>query len=176
MPFWDEWARQQCQQQVDAGEGVNYNQARATYGNVFADAIFHELGKRGKRLAFVSEREHERLVEWKDTGDKRANGIIKNIVAYTCDEPVDEPSRDEQLRQECWLRVEAEEGVNYVQARSTYGNVFADAIFHELGKRGKTLAFVSEREHERLIEWKDTGDKRANGIIKNIIQFTITDD
>ena len=175
MPFWDVLSRQQCEQRVAAGEGVNYNQARAAYGSGYADAIFQELGKHGKSLAFVSEREHQRLVEWRLTGDGRANGIIKNIIARTCDEPVDEQSRDEQLRQQCRQRVEREEGVNYAQARATYGNRYADAIFQELQNHGANLAYISEREHQRLTEWKDTGDRRANGIIKNIIRFTLDD-
>ena len=176
MPFWDEQARQQCQQQVNDGKGVNYNQARAAYGNTYADAIFQDLGKRGESLAFVSEREHQRLVEWKDTGDGRANGIIKNIIAYTCDDPTAVQPRDEELRQQCQRQVDAEEGVNYSQARAAYGKVNADAIFQPLSKTGSNLALISEREHQRLVEWASTGDKRANGIIKNIIEFTLSDD
>ncbi|MDE0421984.1 MAG: hypothetical protein OXK76_14010 [Gammaproteobacteria bacterium] len=39
--------REQCERQVADREGVNYAQARATYGKKVADAIFHELQREG---------------------------------------------------------------------------------------------------------------------------------
>lgn len=176
MLYWDDGLRQQCQQQVEVGEGVNHDQARAAYGVAYADAIFQELNRRGEPLAFVSEREHQRLVEWRDTGDGRANGIIKNIIAYTCGDTDSEQARDEQLRQQCQQRVDADEGVNYAQARATYGKAFADAIFQQLQRRNANLAYLTQREHERLIEWKGSGDGRANGIIKNVVEFSLSDE
>lgn len=173
---WDDGLRQQCQQQVEAGEGVNYDQARAAYGEAYAGAIFQELNRRGETLAFVSEREHQRLVEWRGTGDGRANGIIKNIIAYTCGDVAAEQSRDEQLRQQCQQQVEAGEGVNYAQARATYGPAFADAIFQPLHRHNVNFAYLTQREHERLTEWRNTGDGRSNGIIKNVVEFSLSDD
>ena len=176
MLNWDDGLRRQCQQQVEAGEGVNYAQARAAYGAAYADAIFQELNRRGQPLALVSEREHQRLMEWRDTGDGRANGIIKNIIAYTCGDIELEQARDEQLRQQCQQQVEAGEGVNYAQARATYGKAFADAIFQQLQRHNANLAYLTEREHQRLVEWRNSGDGRANGIIKNVVEFSLSDD
>ena len=37
-------------------------------------------------------------------------------------------------------------------------------------------AYITSREHERLVEWKGTGDRRVNGIVKNIVEGTLADE
>ena len=81
-------------------------------------------------------------------------------------------SRNQRLRQQCQRQVEEDEGVNYAQARAAYGAPVADAIFHELDD--DQLAYVSPREHDRLVEWKATGDRRINGIVANIVDYTLS--
>ena len=51
----------------------------------------------------------------------------------------------------------------------------ADAIFHELQREGHDRAYITRREHDRLVEWKGTGDQRINGIVKNIVEGTLED-
>ena len=51
-----------------------------------ADAIFHELQAADCDCAYITRREHDRLVEWKGSGDRRANAIVRNIVEGTLDE------------------------------------------------------------------------------------------
>ena len=59
---------------------MNYAQVRALYGPEVVDTITRELSRKGCRRVYITRREHERLVEWKGTGDRRVNGIVKNIV------------------------------------------------------------------------------------------------
>ena len=82
-------------------------------------------------------------------------------------------SRNQRLREECERQVADQEGVNYAQARATYGPEVADAIFHELQAESCDRAYVTPNEHDRLVEWKGTGDRRVNGIVKNIVDGTL---
>ena len=85
-------------------------------------------------------------------------------------------SRNQILREQCERQVADRDGVNYAQARATYGPEVADTIFRELGREGCDRAYVTSREHERLVEWKGTGDRRVNGIVKNIVDGTLEDE
>ena len=40
-------------------------------------------------------------------------------------------NRNERLRQQCERQVANKDGVNYAQARASYGREVADAIFHD---------------------------------------------
>ena len=86
------------------------------------------------------------------------------------------PDRNKKLRAECERQIANQNGVNYAQARACYGRNVADSIFHVLSKEGESLAYITKREHQRLIEWKGTGDPRVNGIVKNIIEGTLEDE
>ena len=83
--------------------------------------------------------------------------------------------RDKKLRDQCERRVASNEGVNYANARASYGRRVADEIFQELAKHDEKLAFITLAEHQRLIEWKQLDHKRKRGIIKNIIEGTLDD-
>ena len=82
-------------------------------------------------------------------------------------------NRNERLRQQCERRIANKDGVNYAQARACYGREVADAIFHELGEEDCDRAYITTREHDRLVEWKGGGDRRANGIVRNIVEGTL---
>ena len=77
---------EQWERHVVDGEGVNYAQARATYGHGVADAIFRELHAEDCHRAYVTPREHGRFAKWKGTGDRHVNGIVKNIVECTLED------------------------------------------------------------------------------------------
>ena len=85
-------------------------------------------------------------------------------------------NRNERLRQQCERQVKNQEGVNYAQARASYGREVADAIFHELQAEDCDRAYVTRREHDRLVEWKGSGDRRANAIVRNIVEGTLEDE
>ena len=85
-------------------------------------------------------------------------------------------SRNKKLREQCERQVANQDGVNYAQARAAYGREVADAIFQLLHREGHDRAYITQREHERLVEWKGTGDRRVNGIIKNIVEGTLEDE
>lgn len=85
-------------------------------------------------------------------------------------------NRNDGLRRQCERQVANKEGVNYAQARACYGREVADAIFHELLGEDCDRAYVTRREHDRLVEWKGSGDRRANGIVRNIVEGTLEDE
>lgn len=85
-------------------------------------------------------------------------------------------NRNKKLREQCQRQVANLDGVNYAQARATYGHEVADAILQALHREGHDRAYVTRREHERLVEWKGPGDRRVNGIIKNIVEGTLADE
>lgn len=84
--------------------------------------------------------------------------------------------RNKQLREQCEQQVVDRDGVNYAQARATYGREVADAIFHRLDQEGCDRAYLTRREHDRLVEWKGSGDRRVNGIIRNIVEGSLEDE
>lgn len=51
----------------------------------------------------------------------------------------------------------------------------ADAIIHKLEREGCDRGYITRREHDRLVEWKGRGDRRVNGIVKNIVEGTLED-
>ena len=85
-------------------------------------------------------------------------------------------SRNQRLREQCERQVMNQNGVNYAQARATYGREVADTIFQALHSDGCDRAYITRREHDRLVEWKGTGDRRVNGIVRNIVQGTLEDE
>lgn len=85
-------------------------------------------------------------------------------------------NRNERLRQQCERQVASKDGVNYAQARACYGREVADEIFHELQVKDCDRAYITRREHERLVEWKGSGDRRVNGIVRNIVEGTLEDE
>ena len=85
-------------------------------------------------------------------------------------------NRNDRLRQQCERRIANKDGVNYAQARACYGREVADEIFHELQAEDCDRAYITRREHDRLVEWKGSGDRRANGIVRNIVEGTLEDE
>ena len=85
-------------------------------------------------------------------------------------------NRNDRLRQQCERQVAKQDGVNYAQARACYGREVADQIFHELQAEDCDRAYPTQREHRRLVEWKGTGDRRANAIVRNIVEGTLEDE
>ena len=84
--------------------------------------------------------------------------------------------RDTKLILECKRRIASGEGVNYAQARSCFGPKVADDIFHELAKHDEQLAYITEREQQRLVEWRGKDHKKKLGIIRNIVEGTLAVD
>ena len=85
-------------------------------------------------------------------------------------------NRNDRLRQQCERQIANQDGVNYAQARACYGREVADAIFHELQGEDCDRAYITRREHRRLVEWKGSGDRRVNAIVRNIVEGTLEDE
>ena len=97
--------QEQCEREVTHGD-MNCAQARAIYGPEVVDTITRELRREGRNRACITPREHERLAEWKATGDHRVNGIVKNIVERSLGILRDVAGLDEPLQGGDALRVE----------------------------------------------------------------------
>lgn len=85
-------------------------------------------------------------------------------------------NRNQKLREQCERQVANQDGVNYAQARAAYGPNVADAIFQALQREDCDRAYITRREHNRLVEWKGTDDRRVNGIVKNVVEGTLADE
>ena len=82
-------------------------------------------------------------------------------------------NRNERLRQQCKRQIANQDGANYAQARASYGREVADAIFHELQREDCDRAYITRRDHDRLVEWKGSGDRGVNAIVRNIVEGTL---